>query len=82
MTDQEKLEALRICKIEDVYEHDHKSSCAQVLAENRELRIMRLEHALLRLLYLVERSLELGIRVHAKSHESQKAWKLIKEQCS
>jgi hypothetical protein len=82
MTDKEKLEALAICKIEDVYQHDHRSSCAHFLAEEREARIMHLEHALLRLLYLVENNHELGIRVHAKSQESQKAWKLLKNPSS
>jgi hypothetical protein len=79
MTDQEKLEALEICKIEDVYKYASDAGVALSILPLTHERVMRLEHALLRLLSEIERKHELGTCVHPKSIEAETAWKLLKE---
>lgn len=79
MTDQEKLYALYLCKIEDVYKYAHDASWALSVLPLTQKRVMHLEHALLRLLSEIERKHKLGSSVHPKSKEAETAWALLKE---
>lgn len=79
MTDKEKLEALAICRIEDVYKHADKAGWALSVLPLTNKRVIHLEHALLRLLSEIERKHKLGKPVHPNSKEAETAWALLKE---
>jgi hypothetical protein len=79
MTDEQKLQALEICRIEDVYKYSHDAGWALSVLPLTQQRVMHLEHALLRLLSEIERKHKIGNPVHPNSKEAETAWALLKE---
>jgi len=79
MTDEQKLQALEICGIEDVYKYFHNASWALMVLPLTQTRVIHLEHALLRLLFEIERNHKPENPVHPKSKEEETAWALLKE---
>jgi hypothetical protein len=79
MTDQEKLDYLERHGITNLVktmeDYDFES---YVLREQSE-RVIRLEHALLRVLCEIDRKFEQGRPVSPTTHEVKTAWKVLRE---
>ena len=82
MTDQEKLDYLKQHEITDIIEFmDHVDHLRyrDYISDGLNERIVRLEHALLRVLCEIDRKFTQGRPVIPTTHEVKTAWKIIRE---
>jgi len=83
MTDQEKLNCLEQHGITDIIEfmeHVEHLRWRDYISDHQNERIIRLEHALLRVLCEIDRKFEQGRPISPTTHEVKTAWKMLREE--
>ena len=83
MTDQEKLNCLEQHGITDIIEfmeHVEHLRWRDYISDHQNERIIRLEHALLRVLCEIDRKFEQGHPISPTTHEVKTAWKMLREE--
>ncbi len=83
MTDQEKLSCLEqhgITDLIELFEHLDHLRWRDYMLDQQSERVIRVEHALLRVLCEIERKFEQGRPLIPTTHEVTTAWKVLREE--